>query len=382
MNYIPAIATITVNTLPNVSAASGSICSGNSFTINPTGALSYTYSSGSNVVTPTITTTYSVLGTNSNNCVSNVATTLQVVVLSNPTITVNPNAVICPGNSYTISPNGGVTYSYSGGSNVVNPLTTTSYTITGYSAQGCSGIAIITVSVQATLSLSIVGTTIVCEGESYTLTSTGANTYTWSTGATGNAIIITPSTSTVYSVSGGGGNCLGSATHSVSFNPKPNVSAYSSSSLICAEETVTLFANGATTYTWSNGVSGDLITINPTLTSNYSVVGTDLNSCSNTAVYTQSVDACLGLTEGFKKQEMRIDVYPNPSNGEVAVSFAMMIEKPTIELYNYLGQLILKENVTTLITNLNFKTLANGVYTLKVVSSDKVIFVDKIIKQE
>ena len=378
----PAVIIVTVNALPVIIANSGSVCSGKSFTINPSGANSYTYSSVSNIVTPSITTTYSVTGTNSNNCVTNVPTLVQVLVLLNPTITVNSTAVICSGNSYTISPSGGVTYSYSGGSNIVNPLTTTVYTITGASAQGCSGTALITVSVQPSLSLSIAGTTIACEGESYTLICSGANSYTWSTGVISNSIIITPSTTTVYSVSADGGNCLGSTSHSVILNLKPIVSAFSSSSLICAEETVTLFASGANTYTWSTGAIANSITVIPLVTSTYSLVGSDLNNCINSAVYTQSVDACVGLINRLNKQQGAIDVYPNPSNGEVTVSFENIIDKPMIELYNYLGQLIIKENVIALKTILNFKTVANGVYTLRVISYNKTVFTEKIIKQE
>lgn len=42
----------------------------------------------------------------------------------------------------------------------------------------------------------------ICKGEQNTLVAFGANTYTWSTTATGNVINITPSTSTIYTVTG------------------------------------------------------------------------------------------------------------------------------------------------------------------------------------
>jgi hypothetical protein len=75
-----AISNVTVNPSPIITANSGIICTGESFTITPTGASTYTYSSGSAVVSPTLTTTYSVTGTNTLGCVSQGPTTLTVTV--------------------------------------------------------------------------------------------------------------------------------------------------------------------------------------------------------------------------------------------------------------------------------------------------------------
>lgn len=44
--------------------------------------------------------------------------------------------------------------------------------------------------------------TALCAGQSATLTSSGANTYTWSNSLTGSSIVVSPNTSTTYSVSG------------------------------------------------------------------------------------------------------------------------------------------------------------------------------------
>ena len=55
---------------PTITVNSGTICAGSSFTMSPSGANTYTYSSGTAVVTPTITSSYSVTGTNSAGCMS------------------------------------------------------------------------------------------------------------------------------------------------------------------------------------------------------------------------------------------------------------------------------------------------------------------------
>ena len=49
--------------------------------------------------------------------------------------------------------------------------------------------------------INVSGTTI-CPGQNGTLTATGATSYSWSTGATGNSININPTVNTTYTVIG------------------------------------------------------------------------------------------------------------------------------------------------------------------------------------
>ena len=80
---------VTVNQTPTVVVANGTICAGNSFTINPTGAATYTYSNGSAIVSPVNTSTYTITGSSFQNCIS-VPQTLTVTVDANSTITSQP----------------------------------------------------------------------------------------------------------------------------------------------------------------------------------------------------------------------------------------------------------------------------------------------------
>lgn len=76
-----AVANLTVNPNPTITVNSGSICTGSLFTIIPGGASTYTIQGGSTVVSPTINTTYTVIGTSSFGCVSQNATTSSVSVV-------------------------------------------------------------------------------------------------------------------------------------------------------------------------------------------------------------------------------------------------------------------------------------------------------------
>ena len=94
--YAPAqvVTFSTVNT-PVLSNDLGYFCSGSSYTISPTVAIggpitSYTYSTGSSVISPTSTTTYTVIGANALGCVSGVATgTVEVCGASGSSLNMN-----------------------------------------------------------------------------------------------------------------------------------------------------------------------------------------------------------------------------------------------------------------------------------------------------
>jgi hypothetical protein len=143
-----ATTTLSVNASPIITVNSGSVCAGNSFTLSPGGATanSYTYSSGSAVVTPTTTTNYTVSGTDANNCVGMASNTVTLNAL--PTITVN-SGTVCVGASYTITPGGATTYTYSSGSAIVTPTAAvTDYTVSGTDGHGCVNTATVEVDAQ------------------------------------------------------------------------------------------------------------------------------------------------------------------------------------------------------------------------------------------
>lgn len=75
----PAAAAALYNEVPfPVSAGSGTICTGNSFSLQPSGAVSYTYSSGSPVVSPAVSSTYTITGASSQGCLSSAVATVVV----------------------------------------------------------------------------------------------------------------------------------------------------------------------------------------------------------------------------------------------------------------------------------------------------------------
>jgi choice-of-anchor B domain-containing protein len=142
--------------------------------------------------------------------VSNASGTNSVVksitVSSTPTISVN-NSTICSGNTASISASGAGSYSWSTGATtsqiVVSPSVNTVYTVTG-SNGACANTKTVSVTIGTSPTVNVVSSTsMICSGQSVTLTASGASTYTWMPGnITGNPIAPSPTLSTTYSVTG------------------------------------------------------------------------------------------------------------------------------------------------------------------------------------
>ena len=290
---------ITVNPLPVVTATStaAAVCAGASVTLTGGGALTYVWSGGvTNAVSfiPTATTTYTVTGTNINGCVN--TATITVTVNPLPVVTTTTTAPsICIGASTTITANGATTYAWmpgnlTGATITVSPTATTTYTVTGTNANGCVNTAtrIITVNPLPIVTATSTAAS-VCTGSNVTLTGGGATSYTWSGGVT-NAVSFIPTATTTYTVTGTNINgCVNTATITVTVNPLPVVTATSTAAAICVGGSVTLTGGGATSYSWSGGVT-NAVSFIPTATTTYTVTGTNINGCVNTAAITVTVN--------------------------------------------------------------------------------------------
>ncbi|HOZ87902.1 MAG TPA: hypothetical protein PL029_09095, partial [Bacteroidia bacterium] len=79
---------LNVSSSPTITVSSGTLCDGQSFTLSPSGAVSYTYSGNSAVVNPSLSTTYSVTGTNSVGCVTTNAALATITVYTLPVVSV------------------------------------------------------------------------------------------------------------------------------------------------------------------------------------------------------------------------------------------------------------------------------------------------------
>ncbi len=296
-------ATIIVNANPTLVAngAPLSICNGGSATLTATGAAGFTWTPGSFttspvLVTPTVTTSYVVTGTNGAGCSD--TKTVTITVGSQPVLTITASSnTICAGASATLTAFGTLSYTWLPGGMttsvvVVNPGSSTNYTVFGVNGPACANTTIfpLVVSPVPQVSVSPVNSTL-CAGLSATLSASGASTYSWSPGtATGSQVVVSPTSTTVYTVSGDVAGCANTATANVTILPLPVISAAASPTSICIGSSAVLTGTGASTYTWfPPGTPGNNITVSPTTTTTYTVDGTGANGCPNSQTMVLSV---------------------------------------------------------------------------------------------
>ncbi|HQQ94172.1 MAG TPA: T9SS type A sorting domain-containing protein, partial [Bacteroidia bacterium] len=368
---------INTNPLPNlsVSASSSMICAGTSATLTASGGISYTWQPGgqtgsSIVVSPSIPTAYIVSGSNSFGCSVN----LSQAVITNPSPTVSAvtsNSQICSGASATLTASGASTYSWSNGSGgsqiTVSPVSTTLYSVTGTDANtGCSNTSTLLVNVFEA-SISVSQNTAICIGQSVSLNASGATSYTWSNGQMSGSILISPSITSVFVVNAtstqNGMNCASSGSVQVTVNPLPLVTAVSTRTNICRNESTIIQASGASGYLWSNSAVSPSISVSPTITTTYSVTGTDANGCTNSSSIQIKVFNCVGIYEFQTNNRSTIFVMPNPSGD----SFTLKSDREeTLEIVNTLGQTV---RIVKLEASGNFEIrvggLSGGTYLLR-----------------
>jgi hypothetical protein len=215
----------------------------------------------------------------------------------------------------------------------------------------------------------------ICAGQSFTITPSGADTYTIS----GGNNIVSPTVDATYSVTGTDLNgCVSAstATATVVVNALPNIITSTSNTLLCTGQTASLTATGANTYTWSTTDNGTNIVVSPTVTSSYTVTGTDVNGCSNTSTITQSVSLCTGIEQLSGDSEILVS--PNPFSNLITVKNTA--NNSTIIIIDVLGKVVFEKQESSTETEIDLSYLTTGLYQL-IVKGDNSSYTHKIVKQ-
>ena len=470
--------TVTVNPLPSVTiAGNNSFCQGDNITLTASGANAYTWNNGqmTDAITVGDAGIYSVTGTDVYGC-SNTATktvsvnptyniplthsmcegesynfygqnitaagtythtlqtvngcdsvlTLVVTLKALPPTAIMGNTSLCEGETTTLTASGGVSYHWSNGStnNNINVSQSGVYTVTATNAEGCSSTANVTVTVNPLPSVTIAGNTTLCAGNSTTLTASGTDSYSWSTGD--NTASVSISAFGIYTVTGTTtAGCSGTANVTVLVSQLPVITITGKTD-ICAGESTTLTANGGETYLWSDGTIDSILTVN--LPGTYQVIGYNAAGCNAMASatvnvwqpatsefvvvcpdscyiwngqsycasgdYTQTLTAANGcdsvvtlhltITVGIDNHEdFDFKVYPNPTTGVVNVECSMNVQ--VFHVFDTYGKLM---NVvetdahgsSAQTTPIDLSGFANGVYFVKAVADGNAVAVRKVVK--
>ncbi|NNM08762.1 MAG: T9SS type A sorting domain-containing protein, partial [Flavobacteriaceae bacterium] len=250
------------------------VCEGQSIILTASGGTSYLWSDGqteaSIIVSPAVTTTYSVTVTTGDNSDTDEVT---VFVNESPNADAGSDITICQGEIVSLTASGGGTYFWSTGQtdqNIeVSPQSTTIYEVI-VTLNGCQSSDQVTVTVNQNPDVSAGDDVTIIQGDSTTLTASAGDSYLWSTGETTQSISVSPNDTTVYSVIVNSGGCEGIDEVMVIVNDTLN--AYAGEDVtICEGEAVVLTASGGTEFLWSTGETTASITVSPETATNYSV---------------------------------------------------------------------------------------------------------------
>ncbi len=295
-----------------IAATSPSMCmwntnaSLNSVSLTASGAPNYTWTNFSAVANTYTSTTQpfisltsippspigsiTVIGSNGTCSASAMYT---VLIIPNPTITVTSPSV-CAGNTVAVTASNASSFTWTpsaslssntGSTVIANTPTTAIYSIIGTSL-GCNSAAqTTTVTVVANPTVNVAPlTNTICFGNSLNLTASGATNYTWSPANSlsvpnGPNVTASPTITTNYIIIGEAATCTTTAAYQVSVITLPSIlptpaTTYS----ICQYSSVNIFANGASSYSWSpvvglNVNSGNHVIASPNVTTIYNISG-------------------------------------------------------------------------------------------------------------
>lgn len=327
--------------------------------------------SASVLANPTVNTVYTATLSNGQ-CSASASMSLNVILI--PTVNiVSTSSNVCLGNTATLTASGATTYTWntntSGSVIVVAPFVSTTYTVTGSNPTCPNSSTVITIASSPALTLAAQASpAAICSGNSTTLSVSGANTYLWTGGANTPSIVVTPTISTNYGVTGNDGpGCWASKTVFVKVNALPTISINPQSTILCLGESVTFEASGAISFTWLPGNSNSpIFAVSPLNSVQYTLTGVDMNNCSNSVSVNVSIDPCTGLQNGSLLTE-KVLLFPNPSAGIFNIQFEFDGEKE-IRVVNSLGTLIREMLVNTSSEELDLSDFTRGIYFVKIQS--------------
>jgi hypothetical protein len=265
----------------------------------------------------------------SDQCSADVSNTIKITVNANPTISVTASATICSGTRRALTASGASSYTWSpatflsatAGPNVVStPTASTTYTVTGTDANGCTNTATTTITVNSIPSNPTISSNskTICSGSenlNSLITSGGTNNWYTVPEANSSYLVSTPtsvSTAGTYYVFAVSGSCFSnsSATYTLSVNDVTAPIPTASSAAVCSPNTFDLtslqpVATSGTELRWhtvSSSPAGDNLISAPTTASAgtyylyaYSTAGTCYGSSSTGVTVTQNAQPTVSL---------------------------------------------------------------------------------------
>jgi hypothetical protein len=183
------------------------------------------------------------------------------------------------------------------------------------------------------------------------------------------------------------GNSTATLTTPVVVNAIPLVNILQNDTTICADNSIVLNVNGASTYTWSpntglSDTTGSTVTALPQQTITYIVKGTSSAGCISYDTINIDTTDCLGMLPSSLAFDFSI-YYNATSSFIVFKTGDKEVKNQMLSLYNSLGQIIyqvaMNQNSATSKAIFDCGTLSNGIYFVALTLSEKETVTKKIL---
>ena len=236
----------------------------------------------------------------SNGCADTI--TKQITVLPSPNLTISNNLIFCQG-QFTSAPlqvSGALTYSWSPAATLscstctnpyAFPTSTTTYTVVGTAANGCTDTAQVTIGIDTIPQIIVSNSQTICSNDTIQLSAVGAANFSWSPSVGLSCSlcpnpIANPQTTVTYTVIGTNlSGCADTDHVTLTVIPAPNINA-GPDITICKYGQAQLHATGLPNLTWNPSstlscpnCSNPIAT--PLFTTPYVVSGVDNAGCND-----------------------------------------------------------------------------------------------------
>jgi hypothetical protein len=331
------------------------VCAGTPVTLVASPGSSYLWSNGATTQGVNVTAggAITVTVTNASGCTGTSAP-ISVTVLPVPNATINAGGSLtfCQGGSVNLTATGGTSYNWSTGANTaaLSANTSGTYVVTVTAANGCTDSEQATVTVNSVPSANVVmdGNSVLCPGESLTLSAAPGNTYAWTTGASTSEITVSTA-----------------GTYGVTVTSANGCSANSGNIILSAGNTSssTLNVTALDTYTL-NGVE-------------YTTAGTYTQVIQNEVGCDSTITLNLTLTVGIDELSgVAYEVYPNPTADQFTIDASQAVYG-AYSIQDAQGKVVKDGMMNGLSTTVELNQVARGIYFLRIAERSEAI---RIIK--